>query len=150
RPQLRDAIGDFGSGVLPGSTARLVDTGPFASGSTGIIGTEVFYVHGPFSAQAEWAWAFANDSVVGGVNQGSLGFNGGYVQLTYFLTGENRTYDRRLGREGSTYIASPYTPFWLVGRDGGGLSFGPGAWELAARWSYLNLNDGPIRGGRTE
>ena len=24
---------------------------------------------------------------------------------------------------------------------------GRGAWEVAARWSYLNLNDGPVQGG---
>lgn len=150
RPEQRDAIGDFGNGVLPGNSSRLVDTGNINSGSTGILGTEVFYVLGPLSAQAEYAWAYANDAVVGGKSQGTLGFSGGYVELSYFLTGENRIYDRRLGREGSTYIASPYTPFWAVRRDGGGLSWGPGAWELAARWSHLDLNNGIIRGGKED
>ena len=32
------------------------------------------------------------------------------------------------------------------GEDGGFL-LGRGAWEVAARYNYLNLNDGPIRGG---
>ena len=31
--------------------------------------------------------------------------------------------------------------------EDGSLSWGPGAWELAARWSRLNLNDGVIHGG---
>jgi phosphate-selective porin OprO/OprP len=150
RPQLRDAIGDFGNGVLPGDTARMVDTGNFASTSTGIIGTELLYVLGPLSVQAEYAWAFANDAVVGGRSIGTPSFNGGYVQVSYFLTGENRIYDRRLGREGTTYIASPFTPFWSVLRDGGGLSWGTGAWEIAARWSHLDLNDNVIRGGESD
>src|SRR5262249_9124629 len=46
RPQLRDAIGDYGNGVLPGNSTRMVDTGTFPSSSTGVIGLELFYVNG--------------------------------------------------------------------------------------------------------
>jgi phosphate-selective porin OprO/OprP len=158
RPQLRDAIGDFGNFTfptngtlpatqLPGNTTRLVDTGNITSSSNTVAGTELFYVHGPFSLQAEWAFAWANGTVVGGHPRGELGFNGGYIEASYFLTGENRIYDRRLGREGSTYIAAPYTPFWAVRDEDGRLNIGWGAWELATRWNYLNLNDGPVQGG---
>jgi phosphate-selective porin OprO/OprP len=147
RPEIRDAFGDFGNGVLPGNSVRWVDTGAFASESTGIVGTEFFYVLGPFSAQAEYAWTFANAAVVGGNRVGTRAFDGGYVSLSYFLTGENRIYDRRLGRTGSTYISSPFTPFWTVRREEGGLSWGPGAWEVAVRWSHVDLNSGIIRGG---
>ncbi len=152
RPQIRDAQGDFGSTivggtVLPGNTNRMVDTGAIAADAATVVGTELFYVLGPLSVQSEWAWAIANGAVVGGVPQGSRSFNGGYIELSYFLTGENRVYDRRLGREGSTYIASPFTPFWATRDEGGGLNFGLGAWELAAHYNYLNLNDGPIQGG---
>jgi phosphate-selective porin OprO and OprP len=154
RPQIRDASGDFGNTIfgtpptlLPGSTARMVDTTAFIANSATVIGSELFCVLGPLSFQSEWAWAMANGAIVGGVPQGTLGFNGGYMQVSYFLTGEHRLYDRRLGREGTTYIASPFTPFWATRDEGGGLTFGPGAWELAARFNYLNLNDGPIRGG---
>jgi phosphate-selective porin OprO/OprP len=150
RPEVRDAIGDFGSGTLPGNTNRWVDTGTFNAQSASIWGTELFYVRGPFSVQGEYAWAVGNDAVVARRPAGDLVFTGGYIQLSYFLTGENRTYDRRLGRLGSTYIASPYTPFWATRRDGGGYSFGRGAWELAARWSHLDLNDGSIRGGKLD
>jgi phosphate-selective porin OprO/OprP len=152
RPQIRDAAGDygttiFGGTVLPGNTNRMVDTGLIAADAATVIGSELFYVLGPFSVQSEWAWAMANGAVVGGVPQGSRSFNGGYLQLSYFLTGEHRIYDRRLGRLGSTYIASPFTPFWATRDEGGGLNFGLGAWELATRYNYLNLNDGPIQGG---
>jgi phosphate-selective porin OprO/OprP len=150
RPQLRDAIGDFGNGVLPGNSSRMVDTGTFASTSTGIVGLELLYVMGQFSIQSEYAWATAHSIFFGGRNIGERGFEGGYVQLSYFLTGENRTYDRRYGREGTTYIARPYTPFWFVRDAEGGTSWGRGAWELAARWNTLNLNDAPIEGGRLD
>jgi phosphate-selective porin OprO/OprP len=152
RPQLRDASGDygttiFGGTVLPGNTNRMVDTGLIAADAATVIGSELFYVLGPFSVQSEWAWAMANGAVVGGVPQNSRSFNGGYLQFSYFLTGEHRIYDRRLGRLGSTYIASPFTPFWATRDEGGGLNFGLGAWEFATRYNYLNLNDGPIQGG---
>ena len=76
----------------------------------------------------------------------SIGFNGGYVQAAYLLTGEHTLYDRRLGRL-AVYHVRPNTPFWLV-RDGSGrICSGLGAWEIAARYSYLNLNDGPVQGG---
>jgi len=153
---MRDATGDFGNGVFPGNSVRWVDTGVFNSTSTGVLGTELFWVLGPFSVQAEYAWAFANAAqlpAAGGVPARAIGtpdFNGGYIQLSYFLTGENRIYDRRLGREGSLYHSGPYTPFWFTRAEDGGWSLGRGAWEVAARYNYLNLNDGPVRGGILE
>jgi phosphate-selective porin OprO/OprP len=151
RPELRDAIGDFGSTVnnitLPGNASRLVDTGAFNADSQTIIGTELLGVYGPFSVQGEWAFGQANDSTFNGKKVGTASFNGGYVEATYFLTGEHRTYDRRFGKIATNYFAGPTTPFWLTRREEGGWTSGSGAWEIAARYSYLNLNDGPISGG---
>ena len=162
RPEMRDGIGDFGNSlagtttVLPGNVKRLVDTGTFNSTSTSIVGTELFYVLGPFSLQTEYAWTRANNSftrLANGNDGKSLGdpvFSGGYIELSYFLTGENRTYDKRLGRLGSTYIASPFTPFFGVRGEDGHLAFGTGAWEIAARYSHLDLNSGALRGGKED
>ncbi len=105
--------------------------------------------------QAEWAFSIVNDvsavqtssSVLTPVPTSNRSFNGGYVELSYFLTGENRYYDRRYGRLGSYYIDRPNTPFWLTRGEDGRLTMGRGAWEVAARYSYLNLNDGPVQGG---
>jgi phosphate-selective porin OprO/OprP len=38
--------------------------------------------------------------------------------------------------------------YFTRGEDGNWL-FGRGAWEVAARWNHLDLNDGPVRGGVT-
>jgi phosphate-selective porin OprO/OprP len=178
RPQLRDAIGDYGGTNgnnatpvgLGGDSRRMVDTGALAAPSNQVIGTEMMYVRGPFSVMGEWAWAAMDDARVvatapggttgvnttrlfhalpNGTRVGTPWFNGGYLQLGYFLTGENRTYDRRLGTVGGTYIASPYTPFWLTKAEDGKWLFGRGAWELAARWNYLDLNNGDIAGGKS-
>ncbi len=149
RPGLRDAQGDFGTAPLPGNSVRWVDTGNIVADGASILGAEFFAVNGPFSAQAEYAWTFVPGAVVGGVSD-TLAFNGGYVQLSYFPTGENRVYDRRLGRLGSTYIAAPFTNFWAVRTQDGPLCLGWGAWEIAARYNYLDLNDGGIQGGRLQ
>jgi phosphate-selective porin OprO/OprP len=178
RPQLRDAIGDYGNTNgnnatpvgLPGDSRRIVDTGALAAPSNQVIGTELFYVRGPFSLMAEYAWAAADDARVvatappgtvgvnttrlfhalpNGTRLGTPWFQGGYVQLGYFLTGENRTYDRRLGTVGTTYITSPNTPFWLTRGENGGWLAGRGAWEMVARWNYLDLNNGDIAGGKS-
>jgi phosphate-selective porin OprO/OprP len=152
RPEMRDATGDFGTTLagttvaLPGNTSRLVDTGVLQADSSTVLGSELFVVRGPFSVQAEWALASANEAHVGRTTQ-NLWFNGGYAELSYFLTGEHRAYDRRLGREGTAYLVGPNTNFWFLRSDGGGITRGIGAWELAARYSYLNLNDGLVQGG---
>jgi phosphate-selective porin OprO/OprP len=146
RPVLRDAIGDFGSGTLPGNSARLVDTGALNASGSDILGLEAVYVRGPFSLQAEYMFATIYDAQVGRQFADHT-FNGGYLQASYILTGENRQYDRRYGREAPNYLAGPTTPFWLLRRDGGGWTSGIGAWEVAARYNYVNLNDGTVRGG---
>jgi len=75
-------------------------------------------------------------------------FNGWYVQASWVLTGESKKYKPEIGAYG---IPKPAENFTL---DKGGL----GAWELAARYSDLNLNynegkaglatpTGGIRGG---
>jgi len=179
RPQLRDAIGDYGGTNgnnatplgLAGDAKRIVDTGALAANSNQVIGTEFFYVRGPFSVMAEYAWAAMDDAHVitaapagtvgvntthlfhalkNGSSVGTPWFDGGYLQVGYFLTGENRTYDRRLGTVGGTYIASPFTPFWLTRGEDGRTLIGRGAWEVAARWNYLDLNNGDIAGGKSQ
>ncbi|HZZ72536.1 MAG TPA: porin [Pirellulales bacterium] len=139
RPQMRDQIG-----ATPlGNSNRLVDTTAINCDTNTVIGTELFYVLGPASLQAEYSWASMNDCIGGKVNQqhSDVWFNGGYIQGSYFLTGENRIYDRRFGTLGSDYIATPYTPFWLVRDANGDCCWGSGAWELAARANHLSLNN---------
>src|SRR5262245_2066750 len=91
RPAVRDALVDFGSLPRPGISQRWFDTWNIVADSATVIGTELFYVLGPFSLQAENAWAIANSAVVNNVGVGDPTFRGGYIQVSYFLTGENRT-----------------------------------------------------------
>jgi len=162
RPLLRDGIGDFGtdaaSGIgagLPGNQKQFVDTGLITAASSSILGTELLYIHGPFSVQAEYTLASANDAsfpnAAGHLTHiATPWFDGGYLQLSYFLTGENRRYDRRYGRLSRNAIGSPFVPFWFTEGEDGRWLFGRGAWELAARYNHLDLNSGPILGGQTD
>ena len=67
---------------------------------------------------------------------------GAYAQVGYFLTGEHRPYDRKAG---AIDRIIPFHNFGPWNNDGG--ASGMGAWEIAGRWSYLDLNDKNIRGG---
>lgn len=75
-----------------------------------------------------------------------LFFWGGYIYAAYFLTGEFQPYDRKAGVFDRPH---PLENFFLVDRfTGGGTGSGWGAWEVAARYSYVDLTDRDIRGGR--
>src|SRR5262249_171283 len=71
-------------------------------------------------------------------------FYGVYGQIGYFLTGENRGYDKRFGKYDRV---KPNENFFLVKDENGCTQHGWGAWEVAYRYSYVNLNDGAIQGG---
>jgi len=113
--------------------ARTVDTGDidgfdrFFDGQD-LIGAEAAVVFGPLSIQGEYIRA-----MVDGANE-DYDFNGAYVYASYFLTGESRPY-----KGGSFSRVKPDSDFDLQG--------GLGAWEIAVRWSWLDLNDGGIAGG---
>lgn len=106
---------------------RVADTGAIAADDTAILGLESALVLGPFSAQAEYN--LASVSASGGGSDGD--FSGFYAFLSVFLTGEHRNY--------KTSSAT----FDRVKPDEN-LGSGPGAIELAARFSMLDLDDGPI------
>lgn len=142
---------------------RMLDTGPIAAENDFLMGLEFLYVRGPFSVQAEYGWNFL-DGAYGVAPSGFMlnpaiiprsnyAFNGGYVQLAYTLTGEARGYDRKIGTISREYFSAPgvLTNAWLVRGEDGRLNWGWGAWEIAARYSYVNLNDGTgatrIQGG---
>jgi phosphate-selective porin OprO/OprP len=153
RPEMRDTIGGYGN-VGPGNSTRFVSTGPLQANDTSVFDAELLLIWGPLSVQSEWTFTNAYSAVgqagtpLAGKGLGQVGFNGGYVQVSYFLTGEHREYERHHARLGLTYCR-PHTPFFFKnGRNG--LCFGPGAWEIAARYSYLDLNDGDVQGGILE
>jgi phosphate-selective porin OprO/OprP len=112
---------------------RLVDTGEFSANWQGMINPELAIVSGPFSLQGESCFTYANTDT-----EGNPWFWGFYVFGSYFLTGENRNYETSRG------VFSQVTP----NRNFNLTEEGWGALELALRFSFLDLNDAGINGGR--
>jgi phosphate-selective porin OprO/OprP len=108
---------------------RLIDSGnlPASNYTSGNI--ELATVLGPVSFQSE-LFITSIDLDAGG----PATVYGAYVYGSYFLTGENRIYER-FGQHGAQFGRNvPFSNFFLVPG-----CHGPGAWEVKARWSNLTL-----------
>jgi phosphate-selective porin OprO/OprP len=111
----------------------VIDTGDIAAEDALTVGTEIAYINGPFCIQGEYLHSW-----VGEKNGRIPTFNGLYTSASWFITGESRPYDRYEGVFGRVIPKHNFN----FGRDGWG------AWELAGRWSYVDLNSDEIHGGR--
>lgn len=105
---------------------RLISTGDIDADSTTKYGLELAYIAGPFSAEAEYVNVDVDRD-----NGNDVSFDGYHAQVSYVLTGESRSY--------SSGGFGGITP------QGNG-----GAWEVAARYSHMDLNDEDIRGGEQD
>jgi phosphate-selective porin OprO/OprP len=120
-------------------TPFFVNTGTLANvDHVHTFDAEALWVHGPLSVQAEAMAALVDRTAA---DTGLL--HGEYVQVGWFLTGEHRPYDRIAG---AIDRVRPFEDFFLV-RTATGLERGAGAWEVAARYSHIDLNDANISGG---
>ncbi len=109
----------------------LIDTGLIPGSSTTSANLEFATVWGQFSVQSEWFLTGANLA-----NDTTATVYGGYAYLSYFLTGENRIYER-FGQHGAQFGRNvPFSNFFLT-RGGNGW----GAWEFKMRSSYLGLQE---------
>ncbi|HEY7819490.1 MAG TPA: porin, partial [Vicinamibacteria bacterium] len=108
-----------------------VDTGTFSAASATTVGLEAYYRPGPLLFGSEY---FFHD--VAARESGDPLFHGGDVVATWLVTGETRAYNTRGGFFNSV---SPRRPVFQGG---------PGAWELVARFSYIDLDSGEAEGGK--
>jgi phosphate-selective porin OprO and OprP len=98
-----------------------------------VFDAEAALVYGPLSFQSEFYGANVNRT--GGA---SNSFYGTYAYVSYFLTGESRPYNRKLGVFDRV---RPYENFFHVRTCDGDVETGRGAWELAYRYSYVDMLD---------
>jgi phosphate-selective porin OprO/OprP len=113
------------------SAPYFIDTGKFPATSAFMAGYEAYY--------RRRNWLFGSEYWFESVSSPSAHnpfFNGGDVAATWVITGETRTYNT-VG--GFFRAVIPQRPMFSGGR---------GAWELVSRYSYSNLDSGPISGGR--
>ncbi len=136
RSQPEFFVGEAGGAPLvpagmPTNVPPFVDTGLIATDNFRIVNAEVAATFGSLYTQSELYLTSVEQLGLGEVN-----FSGAYAQAGYFLTGEVRPYNRTAATYGRL---KPHCNFG---------THGCGAWEVAARWSYLDLNDANIMGGR--
>ncbi|QDU64228.1 Porin P precursor [Planctomycetes bacterium Pan216] len=74
----------------------------------------------------------------------NLSFDGWYVLVAYLITGEHHPYDKQ---RAVLAPLEPYERFFLVRGEGGRPCFGQGAWEVAVRYSHVDLSDRGVLGG---
>ncbi len=113
------------------------DTGDIEANKNTLFALETAWKSGRSWAQVEWI-----GSNLDAFGAGSLKFQGFAVQGGLFLTGETRPWDSLVGVWGRVRPGRDYH---------GGNPFKPsngGAWEIAARYSTVDLNDGPVQGGQ--
>ncbi len=110
----------------------LIDTvnRDFWADTINMYNVEAALVYGPFSLQGEYTYVETETMDAGTVNLG-----GYYVMASWFITGEHRGY-----KEGVFKNPKPSQNFSM--KDGG-----MGAWELALRYSYVDLEDTGVWGG---
>ncbi len=108
-----------------------IDTGRFPAKLGQTLGPEVYYRPGRLLFGTEYYWQNAQSPT-----EGNLWFNGGEIVATWVTTGEVRSYNTV-----GNYFRS-IAPARTV------LQGGSGAWELVLKYSYANLNNRNVQGGR--
>ena len=121
-----------------GSVPFFVNTGNIPAEHNQLFGAELAWIRGPFSFQTEFMHVPVKQ--IGGPE---LQFQAAYAQVSYFLTGEHRPYMKKFGIHDRVI---PFENFFRVATDDG-IATGKGAWEVAARWSWIDLDDANIQGG---
>lgn len=125
----------------------MADTGLFYGSHQQLVVPELVAVNGPLSFQSEvyasWVEGAAPVNADGsrGPTLGTAFLWSAYAEVHYFLTGEHREYNRDAGTFTRVVPKSPldWSRAGFTGR---------GAWQLALRYSYLDLASVGINGGR--
>ena len=111
----------------------LIDTGTFEAHHTEIYQAELVFVHDRFCAQSEVFYAHSAPKGLPAVD-----YYGWYGEISYFLTPPGRKFNRH------TAVFERVKPTRPVL---GGERQGIGAWEIAARYAYTDLEASAISGG---
>ena len=124
----RPASGTVSYSAMPGSHLgnQILGTGNLAADKVNLVAPELLFIGGSFSLQGEAAFSSTD-----GMSDPLYGF---YALMSYFLTGETRPYKTSSGAPGSVRPARNF---------GDGI----GAWEVLARYAYIDLNGSDVNAG---
>ena len=124
----RDNVVSYDTRPEADLVGKLDGTGDImTTGRVQLIGTELAAIYGPLSFQGEFTEALLDVALATAPSH----FFGYSLQASYFLTGESKNYKRSSAKFGAT------DPSKNFGDDDGG----KGAWEVAVRYSKIDLND---------
>jgi phosphate-selective porin OprO/OprP len=110
-----------------------VDTDLIGGDKTRQYDLEASWRHGPFWLATEYVGTEVDSPAGGGLN-----FSGYRVSASWIITGEMREYRFKSGTMGPVPVSRSVR------------EHGIGAWEVAARWSSLDLTDGTVDGGEMD
>jgi phosphate-selective porin OprO/OprP len=127
------------NGTTGVNSERVVDSGSFVCDNVQLFNLQSLLTLGSFSLQSEAFWVHVRDALEGG-DRINPSYNGFYVQASYFLTGEHRPYKRTTS---TIDRPIPHEPFFFVKNHDGERKYllGRGAWELVARYEYIDLGN---------
>jgi phosphate-selective porin OprO/OprP len=108
-----------------------VDTGSFPAENVKTTGLEVYYRPTNLLVGSEYFVQFVDSP-----QTGDPVFHGGFAFVSWLATGETRVYNTRGG------FFDQISPARTV------FEGGPGAWELVANLSYIDLDSGSLTGGK--
>src|SRR6266436_4749269 len=114
----------------------LVSTGPLSARSADAFGGALGASWRNFLLQGEFYQIGVNQSKLPGAPSPRLGFNGGYVEGGWVITGEPIPYDITRAAWASPKVDHPFS------LEDGGI----GAWVLAARYSTVSLDSNVVPG----
>ncbi|NQV26422.1 MAG: porin [Rhodopirellula sp.] len=122
-------VGQTSGGVFPASfvgVPAFVSTGTLSNVTNiNLMGVEAAAAYGNLYLQSEFRWMVIEQN---GGQRNTL--PGGYAQLRYLLTGEKLPYKKKDG------VFGRVIPHQDASFGNGGI----GAWELDARWSFVDFN----------
>ena len=143
RPELH--LGLSGNILYSGDSTVRYRSRPKATSAPNVIDTGDIAADGALVAGAEAAWVTAlSPSRASTCTRGYARTTGGaellwpYASASWFLTGESRPYDRTTGAFARVIPKRNFD----FGHGGWG------AWEIAGRYSYANLDSANVNGGR--
>lgn len=110
---------------------KMANTGLMEADSINMLGLEFAAMKGRFLFQGEYIGAYLDSPALN-----DPGFSGFYLLASYLLTEDKHSYKKSNGTIGGV---SPSNPF--------GMEDGMGAWEMAVRFSQVELDDSLISGG---
>jgi len=130
-----DAKQPLRSGTEPefNNAPRFVDTGEILADNAMTYSLEAYWLKGPFLAGFEYLGVDVNSET-----SGDPFFSGYSITGSWTVTGETRAYHKRSGTFGAPPVSRPVN------------QGGWGSFEIASRYSYLDLTEGTVDGGEMD